>query len=338
MNGDRNHIEPRFLFHAEALGLAAHIRQPKEYFVDSVASSTLAITGGRAQARVGPGEVGIISYQSAATHVCGDFLSSEEIGQLAAGNGGENILPTRTAAQVTVTGFKLDVPLEESGFHLFGRPKRTVLVEHAEAMLASISDRQGPNAYKTLDAVLRGVSIDGRELHVDIDTQLFTENCTKRKLDGALNDEVFRERCSHQILYDGPELIIGTVVKDLRWEKEPAPGSEIRGNQLIVPGIGSLYFGEIVIEEGFRRLTLMRFELGSSDGGHGPAEDSEQARIVRRDATSSGGGQTSPPGGGQTSPGGGSTSSSTTGSGILVQADSNGGTTSPPQGGGKVGS
>jgi hypothetical protein len=314
MNGDRSHIEPRFLFHAEALGLAAQIRQPKEYFLDSVASSTLAITGGRAQARVGPGGAGIISYQSAATHVCGDFVPFEETGRFTSGNHAENGLPARTGVQVTVTGFKLDVPQEHSWFNLFGRSSRTFSIEHAEAMLGSISDRQRPNAYKTLNAVIRGVFVDGRELNVDIDTHLFTENCTKRKLDCALDDEGFRDRCSNQILYEAPGFTLGTVVTGLHWADGPALHTAIDRNKLTIEGLGSLYFGEIVIEEGFRRFTVLRFELGSPDEGQSPAEEGVRHR-VRDDGTTSSGS---------------TTSSSTTGAGTMGQADSNG-QTSPPQ-------
>ncbi|HEX3684415.1 MAG TPA: hypothetical protein VHU83_17905 [Bryobacteraceae bacterium] len=313
MNGDRSYTEPRFLFHAEALGLAAHIRQPKEYFLDSVASSTLAITGGRAQARVGPGAAGIISYQSAATHVCGDFVPFEETGRFTSAHHGKNGLPARTGVQVTVTGFKLDVPQQNSWFNLFGRSSRTFSIEHAEVMLGSISDRQRPNAYKTLNAVMRGVFVDGRELNVDIDTQLFTENCTKRKLDCALDDEGFRERCSNQILHEMPGSTLATVVTGLRWADGPALHTNIDRNKLTIEGLGSLYFGEIVIEEGFRRFTLLRFELGSRDEGQSRAEEDARARFRADDSTS-----------------GDTTSTSTTGTGTMGQADSNG-QTSPPQ-------
>jgi hypothetical protein len=315
MNGDQNYIEPRFLFHAEALGLAAHIRHPKEYFLDSVASSTLAITGGRAQARVGPGETGIISYQSAATHVCGDFLPFEETGRVTAGHDGENGLPARTGVQVTVTGFKLDVPQEHAWFNLFGRSSRTFSIEHAEAMLESISDRRRPNAYKTLNAVIRGVFVDGRELYVDIDTHLFTENCTKRKLDCALDDDGFRERCSNQILCEMPGITLGTVVTGLRWADGPALHTKIHRNRLTIDGLGSLYFGEIVVEEEFRRFTLLRFELGSPDGGQSLAEEGERLQVRAEKKSSS----PSPPPG-------------PTGSGTVGAADSQGGQTNPPQG------
>lgn len=283
MNDDQEQIERRFLFHAEALGVAAHIRRPKDYFLDSVASSVLAVTGGRAEARAEAGGSGIISYKSAATQAYGDFERPEDAVKFTHGNHGENDLSTRTAVQSIVSGFKLDVPQEHSGLNLFGQSSRTVSAEHLEAMLESTSDRRSPNAFRTLNAVYRGVVIDGRPLIVETNTKLFTDKCTKRKLDCALDDPGFRRSCSNQILDEWPSLILGTVVTRLHWEDGAPPHTEIDRNRLTIHGLGSLYFGEIIIQEGFRRLTLLRFQLGSPDGGEGV--------VVQADSN----GQTSPP-------------------------------------------
>ena len=42
---------------------------------------------------------------------------------------------------------------------------------------------------------------------------------------------------------------------------------EILGHRLTIDGFGRIYFGEIVIDENMRRVTLLRFELGSPIGG-----------------------------------------------------------------------
>ncbi len=280
---DQNHIERRYLFHAEALGLAAHIRRPKDYFLDSVGSCTLAITGGRADARAGAGEAGLISYQSAVTHVCGDYVTPEEAVKFTHGNYGDNNLHARTTVQAAVSGLKIDMPQEESDFHLFGRSSRTLSIDRLEATLGSTSDRETPNEYKTMNASVSGVMIDGRPLSVRIDTTLFTENSTKRKLDGAMSNSACRERIANQIIYTTPELTLATVVMNLDWEDGAPPHTEIERNRVKIRGFGSLYFGEMVIQEGFRRLSLLRFQLGCPNGGEGT--------VVQADSN----GQTSPP-------------------------------------------
>jgi hypothetical protein len=35
--------------------------------------------------------------------------------------------------------------------------------------------------------------------------------------------------------------------------------------------LGRIYFGEIIVDEGYRRATLLRFELGSHVGGDAAA-------------------------------------------------------------------
>ena len=313
MNGNQQNTDPRYLFHGDALGLAAHIQGPTEYFLDSVASSVLPITGGRAKARADAGGIGIISYKSATTQACGGYVAAEGSVKPSDAKSGENYLPARTSVQVVVSGFKLDVPQEHSWLKLFGRSSRTVSAEHLEAALESASDRQNPNAFRSLTAVFEGITVDGHPLKVDTNTQLFTDNYTKKKLDDALSDEAYRQRCSNQILDEWPGLTLATVVSNLRWEDGAPQHTEIQGNRLTVHGLGSFYFGEIVIQEGFRRLTMIRFQLGSSDAAQSLAAGDARGEVRRDDSSS----QPPPP-------------PPATGSGVVAQGGSNG-QTSPPQ-------
>lgn len=315
MNGNQQYTDPRYLFHGDALGLAAHIQGPTEYFLDSVASSVLPITGGRAKARADAGGIGVISYKSATTQACGGYTAAEGSVKPTDTKSGENYLPARTSVQAVVTGFKLDVPQEPSWFKLFGRSSRTVFAEHLEAALESASDRQNPNAFRSLTAVFQGITVDGHALRVNTNTQMFTENYTKKKLDDALADEGYRQRCSNQILDEWPGLTLATVVSELGWDDEAPKHAEIQGNRLTVHGLGSLYFGEIVIQEGFRRLTLIRFQLGSADESQSLAVEGVLPE-ARADSSS----KPPPP-------------PPQKGSGVVAQGGSNG-QTSPPQGGG----
>ena len=62
--------------------------------------------------------------------------------------------------------------------------------------------------------------------------------------------------------------IHATIVARLEWEGEKNPRAEIVANNLvIVKDFGKIFFGEILINAGARRLTLTRFELGSDGGG-----------------------------------------------------------------------
>jgi hypothetical protein len=269
MSGDQEYIERRFLFQGSALGLAAHIRRPKDELLESVASSVLAITGGLAQAQAGPGKTGIISYDGASTQASGDFVPSENAVQFTHGNYADNNLNTQTVVQTNLSGLVIDVPQEHSGLHFFGKSNRVVSMAQLTAVMGNTSDRQTPNAFRTLNVTIDGVLVDGKTLIVETNTNLFTDKCTKRELDCALDDDDFRQTCSNQILRQWPGMILATVVKRMYWADGAPPETKIENNQLIVNGIGSLYFGELIIQEGLRRIALVRFQLGSPHGGEG---------------------------------------------------------------------
>jgi hypothetical protein len=74
-------------------------------------------------------------------------------------------------------------------------------------------------------------------------------------------------------LFESGGIIHATIVKSLRWADKPYPGATIDGHTVKVPELGLLFFGELLITEGSRRLTLARFELGSLWGGSASAID-----------------------------------------------------------------
>ena len=61
--------------------------------------------------------------------------------------------------------------------------------------------------------------------------------------------------------------IYATIVRKIDWDGPPNPNARIQGHSVIVKDFGTVYFGELLIESSSRRLTMMRFELGSDEGG-----------------------------------------------------------------------
>jgi hypothetical protein len=64
-----------------------------------------------------------------------------------------------------------------------------------------------------------------------------------------------------------------SIVKSIKWTREPYPGSEINENIVQIPNLGLIFFGELLVEERNRRLTMVRFELGSFEGGYADGVD-----------------------------------------------------------------
>jgi hypothetical protein len=61
--------------------------------------------------------------------------------------------------------------------------------------------------------------------------------------------------------------IYATIVKSIRWDGKPFPKSEIHDNMVVLPEFGRVFFGELLISELERRLTMVRMALGSDAGG-----------------------------------------------------------------------
>lgn len=266
----------RVLFHANAVALAAHIQTPTEYFVNGVACSCLPVTGGYAEARAPRDKQGMFSYDSAFTSVRGEFVLPEAAAalQLKGRNYDDNDFSAQTILKATLTGLRIDAPEDARE----GTPPRTLEIEYLGTEIRSLYDRKSPNAFRTTQVTFDGVSIDGKKLIVETNPDLFVRCDTWAKLDDELEDDDVRQRCSGQILHHDSDggVTLGTVVTGLRWAAEAPDGLRPlppQGHSVVIPGLGSLYFGEIYVEEGLRRLTLLRTQLGSTNGGSGSVVD-----------------------------------------------------------------
>jgi hypothetical protein len=74
-------------------------------------------------------------------------------------------------------------------------------------------------------------------------------------------------------------LIHSTLVNKLRWKGKAFPGALIDHHSVKIPRFGRIYFGELLLADRSRRLTMMRVKLGSPIGG----------QIVMADADPNGG-------------------------------------------------
>jgi hypothetical protein len=138
-----------------------------------------------------------------------------------------------------------------------------------------------------MSAEFQQVRVDGVPLKFVTHCELFTGHPTKQKLvQGFAASEDIGSRYAHcffghasprsrrRRIPESGGMIYATVVTSLDWEGKAPEAAVISGNSVKIDGFGSIYFGEIVIEEGFRRLTMLRFQVGSSPyGGCGSAAE-----------------------------------------------------------------
>jgi hypothetical protein len=287
---NNSNIERRFIFHGNSVAFAAHVRRPDDFFIPAVASSCLPVTGGLAEAASGSQRFkNIISFQSASSRAHGDYADAKRAADFTHGNFTENQLATNTFVESTLLGLKFEIPQDPVGDA--AAVIRRFSVETLHVRLESVSDRRNPIAFRSLETTIDGVQVDGHHLKVITAAPVFGQHDTHAKLFKAFEeDSEFRKQYAGCFYPTGHEktglsgllskheipnvngIIVGTVVTGLEWDdNKGAPDTVISGNRLEIKGIGTVFFGEIIIEQNFRRVTLLRFQLGSPYGADGSA-------------------------------------------------------------------
>jgi hypothetical protein len=105
---------------------------------------------------------------------------------------------------------------------------------------------------------IRGVRFDGVELLIDLDLEPFRKYPTRQTFKRAA-----RLRHKLGIVPEAKGIIFDTIVRKMRWNGTPPQGAVIRGNVVIWKDVGRIHFGEILISDHERRLTMFRAQLGS---------------------------------------------------------------------------
>ena len=82
----------------------------------------------------------------------------------------------------------------------------------------------------------------------------------------ALKKGVKDDKKSGKIVIPGDEVLLCSLVKKIETD---LPGAEIEGHTIEVPQFGKIALAEVFAGRNIRTLTMLRFELGSPDGGNG---------------------------------------------------------------------
>ena len=93
----------RFIFHANAAGISAHIRHPEDWMMPVQAASSLPPTGGISESKAGPQSLGgYLRFMFAETSVHGDFADKNAALKIARKEMAPEALATRTTAMAKV--------------------------------------------------------------------------------------------------------------------------------------------------------------------------------------------------------------------------------------------
>jgi hypothetical protein len=268
----------RFVFRGNAAAFGGRIVRPDDIVLEMPGASSLPVTGGRSVSKIGRTRFKeFASFDSASTFAEGLF--DDRQGAIAVSNHllQEDALTTSTRVQAEIR--KLVVG-----------SKQRLSVERLAAELRAKSPAGSGEPRITLgDVMVEGVVIDGFKLRVEIERGVFQRYDTHAKLLTAADDEDFVRRHGKHLfmttnleerpapppgrLVPGCETIYATIVRTIEWDGPADPAAQIDHHSVVVKDFGRIFFGEILITSSSRRLTLMRLELGSDDGGSAGGPD-----------------------------------------------------------------
>jgi hypothetical protein len=81
-----------------------------------------------------------------------------------------------------------------------------------------------------------------------------------------LKKSVKNDAKSGKIVVSGNEVLLFSLVDKIETD---LPGAEVEGHTIKVPHFGKIALAEVFAGRNIRTLTMLRFELGSPDGGGG---------------------------------------------------------------------
>ncbi|HTS65434.1 MAG TPA: hypothetical protein VMH28_25610 [Candidatus Acidoferrales bacterium] len=263
----------RHVFQGHATGVSAHIRRPEKHLLESKGSSALPPTGGHFTSSDGPKSLGKwVSYQSVETSAYGDYADAEQGRKTTLGEVAFDAAPVVTRISSRVQG--LDI---------LGRLR---IADLSLGMVSRSAQDSSQPSIQLENNRIDGVTIDGSKLKIDLAEGFYSQHDTKDKLKAA-HDKGLPEQHARMFLpckvgeeevKSFPEAngaVKCTIVQNVSWDGAPHSDAQIHGHVVVVPGFGKIYFGEMSISADTRRLTLVRCQLGSDDGGEVSAGDGQ---------------------------------------------------------------
>jgi hypothetical protein len=263
-------LRRRFIFRGNAAAIGGRIVRPTDVVIDSGTASSLTVVGGRSKAHAGPTQFGPwVSFGAAATSAEGLFDDVSQQIDLTYGRVAEDALTMTTRVNTNVAMLRVG-----------GSPKLTVKRVQASMTGKSPAGSGEPAIAVGSDTAIEGAAIDGFGLLITLSLPVFQTLDTVSKLLTAADDPQFVKKSGGHLFMKAPVgeplalpagrllstsgTIYATIVKSIKWAAAPYPGATIDQHVVTLPGLGKIFFGELLISDVSRRLTMVRLELGSA--------------------------------------------------------------------------
>lgn len=244
----------RFVYHGNASIVSGHLLEPRDIDLN-LGGSALPLAGGRSCHRVKGQRFGeVLAFAHAETHAHGAPHDHPEA---------DGLPPAPDDAPAEAV-----VGVDLRGLTIGTRPAFSAKRIGAVLTADCACDSKEPSMGTLDDARFDEVAVDGHRLSVAINRAFFKTHDTLTKLAAVTGGDPpgLRRRSPLLMVPRQPQIESGapmltTIVKSLRWLKQPFPGAAIDGHVLTIPGLGRIFFGEMFVTSSTRRLTMLRLEL-----------------------------------------------------------------------------
>jgi len=249
------HVTP-FLYHASAHAFSAHFTRPTNHLVEVQAGISLPINGGHGSSRVDNFRYNeTVSFKSGYAQVSGSEKFDSD----------GNCIHTTLASSVVEGLNILDV----------------VTADRVVSRIASSWKSGDEPESVLLGSRFENLRIAGHKIDVELHHDLALKLKTfAQATDQFASNAEFRKMAEHPFgtskspkkKHDSCGVICCSLVKELKTESRS--GITLHGHHghvLEVPEFGKVFLAELVLTHGAKSLTMIRFELGSPNGGGGTA-------------------------------------------------------------------
>jgi hypothetical protein len=274
----------RFVFRGNAAAFGGRIVRPTDVVL-ALPGSSLPVTGGRSRADI-PGRdfEGMVRFGSAATFAEGLFDDVQRQIALSHHKVREETLSMSTRAFATIRDLIV-------GPDDFGLDRPQLAVKRMVAELRSKSPKVGglPPIVVANETDVQGVVFNEQyRLRIELHRVPFQRFETYDALVKAASTPAFAREHGECLMEadargnvvpwssksaEKSSRIYATIVRKIAWDGDAYPGSEIERHSVLIPEFGRLFFGELLITRDSRRLTMLRLELGSFEGGSAGGPD-----------------------------------------------------------------
>jgi hypothetical protein len=269
----------RFVFRGNAAAFGGRIYRPTDIVIEAAGASCLPVVGGRSRSQIRGSTFGeVIRIGSASTSAEGFFDDTKQAVEATFHRVAEDALTASTTVSADVTDLSVG-----------RKPVLTAKKVHATLHSHSPHGSGEPSIALDRETTIEGLAIDGLGLVVEFNRELFQKYDRRATLVAAADDAGFvREHGANLYMTAAYEnqpappagrlierngIIYATIVKSIRWAGQAHSTATIDYNTITIPEVGRLFVGEMMITATSRRLTMLRFELGSFDGGYFCAVD-----------------------------------------------------------------